>query len=81
MAPVFEKQENFTVSVCLTDKYPNVEAFDVVYQYWCEGEPRIRIKIRDVAFADGTEWSAPESPSPEKHGAIVPYPHCSQTLY
>jgi hypothetical protein len=25
--PVFEKQENFTVSVCLTDKYPNVEAF------------------------------------------------------
>src|SRR5258707_1033096 len=27
MLPVFEKQENFPVSVCLTDKYPNVEAF------------------------------------------------------
>lgn len=38
----------------------------VVYQYWCEGEPRIRIKIDDVAFADGTEWSAPESSSPKK---------------
>jgi hypothetical protein len=39
---------------------------DVVYQYWCEGEPRIRIRIDHVAFADGTEWSAPESPSPKK---------------
>jgi hypothetical protein len=38
----------------------------VLYQYWCEGEPRIRIKIDHVAFADGTEWSAPESPSPKK---------------
>ncbi len=27
MLPAFEKQENFPVSVCLTDKYPNVEAF------------------------------------------------------
>ncbi len=27
MLPVFEKQEDFPVSVCLTDKYPNVEAF------------------------------------------------------
>jgi hypothetical protein len=27
MLPVFEKQENFPVRVCLTDKYPNVEAF------------------------------------------------------
>jgi len=27
MPPVFEKQENFPISVCLTDKYPNVEAF------------------------------------------------------
>jgi hypothetical protein len=39
---------------------------DVVYQYWCEGEPRIRIKIRYVVFADGAEWSAPESSSPKE---------------
>jgi hypothetical protein len=39
---------------------------DVVYQYWCEGEPRIRIKIRYVAFADGTERCAPESSSPKE---------------
>ena len=37
-----------------------------LYQYWCEGEPRIRIKIDYVAFSDGTEWSAPESPSPKE---------------
>lgn len=37
----------------------------VLYQYWCEGEPRIKIKIRYVAFGDGTEWNAPES-SPAK---------------
>jgi len=39
---------------------------DVVYQYWCEGEPRIRIKIDHAAMAGGTEWSAPESPSTKK---------------
>ena len=39
---------------------------DVVYQYWCEGESRTRIKIDHVGFADGTEWNAPESPSPKK---------------
>ena len=38
----------------------------VLYQYWCEGEPRIRIKIDHVAFADGTEWSAPEGPAHKK---------------
>jgi hypothetical protein len=37
-----------------------------LYLYWCEGEPRIRIKIDNVAFADGTEWSAPASSSPKK---------------
>ncbi len=35
---------------------------DVAYQYWCEGEARIRVKIDHAAFADGTEWSAPGSP-------------------
>jgi hypothetical protein len=39
---------------------------DVVYQYWCEGEARIRVKIDHAALADGTEWNAPESPSPKK---------------
>lgn len=35
---------------------------DVAYQYWCEGEARIRVKIDHAAFAYGTEWSARDSP-------------------
>jgi len=39
---------------------------DVVYQYWCEGEARTRIKVDHAALSDGTEWNAPESLSPDK---------------
>ena len=35
-------------------------------QYLCEGEPRIRLAIDHVTFADGTEWRAPESPVTKK---------------
>jgi hypothetical protein len=36
----------------------------VVYQYWCEGEARIQIKIDNAALADGSEWNAPKSDEP-----------------
>jgi hypothetical protein len=39
---------------------------DVVYQYWCEGEARIRLQIDHAAFANGTEWNAPEAVSTTK---------------
>jgi hypothetical protein len=40
---------------------------DVVYQYWCEGEPRIRIKIEHVAFADGQESKIKEQLATNRH--------------
>jgi len=45
---------------------PEFHESTVVYQYWCEGEARIQVKIDHAAFADGQEWSAPDSPSPKK---------------
>ncbi len=33
------------------------------YSFWCEGEARIRIKITNVSFADGSTWDVPIMPT------------------
>ena len=37
-----------------------------VYSFWCEAEPRMRLKIEDVALSDGTVWKSERSSTAEK---------------
>jgi hypothetical protein len=37
-----------------------------VRSFWCEAEPRMRLKIEDVTLSDGTTWKSDESSTAEK---------------
>jgi hypothetical protein len=39
---------------------------DSVHSFWCEAEPRMRLKIEDVTLPNGTVWKSAQSSTAEK---------------